>query len=190
MPFADRYINALNSTNLKDDELHRKTEALAAAALADLNGGQGNVFGSMLTRAKFGNGAKKVFEAGAMELAGLLRAWKQVVAKRGLERKWFPTPRTEWDASAAVKRYHQIAEQSLAHWLDGHCEACRGSAVNERGLSCKACNGTGKGEVLGDNTVAERTRDMVSELEGLYQAHSARAGAKMRQGEPNIKQAA
>lgn len=181
MPFADHYVNALNSSNLKDDELHRKTEALAAAALADLSGGQGNVFGSMLTRAKYGNGARKAFEAGAMELAGLLRAWRQVVAKRGLERGWFPKPRAEWDASAIIKRYHQIADQSLAHWLDGNCEACGGSTVGANGLTCKPCAGTGKAPILGDNTVADRTRDMVSELEGLYQAHSARAGAKMRQ---------
>jgi hypothetical protein len=181
MPFADHYVNALNSNNLKDDELHRKTEALAASALADLNGGQGNVFGSMLTRAKYGNGARKAFEAGAMELAGLLRAWKQVVAKRGLERGWFPKPRAEWDANAVIKRYHQIAEQSLAHWLGGNCEACGGSTVGTNGLTCKPCAGTGKAPILGDNTVADRTRDMVSELEGLYQAHSARAGAKMRQ---------
>jgi hypothetical protein len=181
MPFAERYLNALNSSNLQDDELHKQTEALAAAALADLAGGNGSIFGSMLTRAKFTSGAKKAFDSGAADLAPLLRTWKGVVAKRGLDRGWFPAPRTEWDANAIHKRFAQIAEQSLAHWLDGHCEACNGSAVNDRGLACKPCNGSGKGEIPGDNTVAERTRDMVSELDGLCQAHSARAGAKMRQ---------
>jgi len=36
MPFEDRYLNALNSTNLLDDDKHHQTEALGAAALADL----------------------------------------------------------------------------------------------------------------------------------------------------------
>jgi hypothetical protein len=26
MPFAERYLNALNSSNLQDDELHKQTE--------------------------------------------------------------------------------------------------------------------------------------------------------------------
>jgi hypothetical protein len=42
MPFAERYRNALNASNLKDDEQHKQTEVLAAAALADLSGGSGN----------------------------------------------------------------------------------------------------------------------------------------------------
>jgi hypothetical protein len=181
MPFAERYLNALNSSNLQDDELHKQTEVLAAAALADLTGGSGSVFGSMLSRAKYADPVQhKTFESGNHSLAVLLKVWKRVVAQRGLERSWFPRPRAEWDANAVFKRYEQIAEQSLAHWLGGNCDACNGTTLNSLGLSCKVCNGTGAAPILGDNVVADRTRDMTSELEGLFQSHSARAGAKMR----------
>jgi hypothetical protein len=181
MPFQERYLNAINSANLQDDELHHQTEVLAAAALADLTGGSGVVFGSMLTRAKYGNGAKKIFDSGIRDLAVLLRIWKAVVKERARERGWFPTPRTEWDANAIFRRLDQIAEQSLAHWIGGHCESCNGTAVGAQGLSCKACAGTGKAPITGDNMVADRTRDMVSELEGLAQSHGARANAKLKQ---------
>lgn len=182
MPFAERYLNALSSSNLQDDELHKQTEILAAAALADLTGGSGSVFGSMLSRVKYGDGiSHKTFEAGNRNLAVLLRVWKRVVASRGTERGWFPKPRTEWDANAVFSRYAQIAEQSLAHWLGGNCESCNGTTLSPLGLTCKACNGTGAAPIIGENVVADRTRDMASELEGLYQSHGARAGAKMRQ---------
>jgi hypothetical protein len=181
MPFAERYLNAINSANLQDDELHHQTEVLAAAALADLTGGSGTVFGSMLTRAKYGNGAKKIFDSGIRDIAVLLRVWKTVVKERARERAWFPMPRTEWDANAIFRRLDQIAEQSLAHWIGGHCECCNGTTVGAMGSTCKACAGTGLAPILGDNMVADRTRDMVSELEGLTQSHGARAGAKMRQ---------
>lgn len=179
--FAEKYLQALNTSDLRDDELHRQTEALAAAALADLSGGSGQVFGSLLARAKYADGiCHKTFEAGNHNLAVLLKVWKRAVAKRSTERGWFPTPRTEWDANAVFKRLDQIAEQSLAHWLGGNCESCGGTTLSPLGLACKACNGTGTAPILGDNLVADRTRDMVSELEGLSQSHAARAGAKLR----------
>lgn len=179
--FAEKYLAAINTTDLRDDELHHQTETLAAAALADLSGGSGVVFGSMLARVKYADPVQhKIFESGNHSLAVLLKVWKQAVAKWGRERGWFPEPRTEWDASAVVRRYHQIAEQSLAHWLGGNCETCGGSALSPLGLTCKACAGTGRAPIVGDNTVADRTRDMVSELENRCQSHGARAGAKMR----------
>jgi hypothetical protein len=136
----------------------------------------------MLSRAKYADPVQhKTFESGNHNLAVLLKVWKRVVAKRGLDRSWFPKPRAEWDANAVLKRYAQIAEQSLAHWLGGNCEACNGTKVGSTGQACKPCGGTGSAPILGDNVVADRTRDMVSELEGLYQSHSARAGAKMRE---------
>lgn len=49
--FADRYLQALSTSNLQDDDQHHQTEPLVAAALADLSGDSGALFGTMLLRA-------------------------------------------------------------------------------------------------------------------------------------------
>jgi hypothetical protein len=95
--FAEKYLQSLNTSDLRDDELHRRTEALAAAALADLSGGSGSVFGSLLSRAKYADGThRKTFEAGNHNLAALLRAWTKVVVQKGLDRQWLEI-KHEWD---------------------------------------------------------------------------------------------
>lgn len=180
MPFAERYINALNSSNLQDDELHRQTEVLAAAALADLSGGSGSVFGSMLARAKYAEGVShKTFEAGTQGLALLLKVWIPTVVQKGFDRGWMNI-KAEWDIGAAYAMYKKIAVLSLAHWLAGECDACNGTKiVNSR--ACTHCGGSGREPVTGGWLEVERTKDMLSELEGIYSAHEARASAKMRQ---------
>lgn len=178
--FAEKYLQSLNTSDLRDDELHRKTEALAAAALADLTGGSGSVFGSLLTRAKYADGThRKVFEAGNQNLAALLRAWTKVVVQKGLDRQWLKI-KHEWDIKAAHGIYEKIARVSLAHWLQGECEACNGTKI-AAARACSHCAGTGREPIAGGALEVERVKDMVSELEGLYQAHSARAGSKLRQ---------
>jgi hypothetical protein len=177
--FAERYLQALNSSNLKDDDQHRQTEALAAAALADLSGG-GSVFGSLLARAKYGDGVPhKTFEAGNRNLAVLLRVWTDVVTKKGLARAWLKI-KHEWDIPAAHGIYKKIALHSLAHWLGGGCEVCNGTKI-AYGRACTHCAGTGLEPIQGGAIERQKISDMISELEGLYQSHGARAGAKMRE---------
>jgi hypothetical protein len=183
MPFAERYLNALNSSNLQDDELHKQTEILAAAALADLSGGSGVVFGSMLSRVKYGDGiSHKTFEAGNHNLAVLLKVWTQAVVEKGSARKWIKIKQT-WDIHAAYGIYKKIALHSLAHWLGGECEQCNGTKIStSSGRACTHCAETpGREPIKGGALEAGYIRDMISELEGLCQAHGARAGAKMRQ---------
>jgi hypothetical protein len=177
--FVEKYVRAVNSSDLRDDEHHSSTHALTAAALADLSGG-GEILGSMLARVKFAHGThRKTFESGNRELAQLLHTWKAVVRQRGVERKWMAI-RTEWDATAAFKFFDQVAELSLAHWLDGSCETCKGAKVTQDRRMCVDCAGSGKAPIVGAWLIVERSKDMMSELEGLFQAHSARAGSKMR----------
>lgn len=177
--FAEKYLASLSSSNLKDDELHRHTEALAAAALADLSGGSGEVLGSLLTRAKYAHGThRQTFESGNQELAVLLRAWIKVVTRKGLDRAWMKI-KHEWDINAAHKMYEKIARVSLAHWLAGECEVCHGTKI-AFSRACTCCAGTGREPIEGGVVEHQKVADMISELEGIYQSHGARASAKLR----------
>lgn len=178
MSFAERYAPAL-TRSLQDDEHHSATQVLIAAALADQSG-SGDLLGSLLCRVKYGDGiVHKTFEAGSGNLAQLVRIWHRFVAVRGKSRCWLPV-RNEWDISAAEKLYSQVAEVSLAQWLDGSCPECRGSGTAKTRQICDCCKGSGKSPIRGHSLVAERSRDMLSELEGMYQAHGARANKLLR----------
>jgi hypothetical protein len=183
MPFAERYLNALNASNLKDDEQHKQTEVLAAAAMADLSGGSGSIFGSMLARVKYGDGVPhKTFESGNRNLAVLLKVWTDAVIEKGRQRKWIKA-QTPWDIEAAFGKYRKIALMSLAHWLGGECEQCNGTKISmSSGRACTHCAETpGREPVKGGALEVRYIKDMVSDLESLCQSHGSRAGAKMRQ---------
>jgi hypothetical protein len=177
MGFADRFLHAVNSTNLQDDAHHHDTDPLCAAALADTAGAG---IGSLLSRVKYADGTQhKLFESGSANLAQLLRIWTARVIEKGRERKWVKIGNA-WDGQAAEALYRRVAERSLVHWLDGRCESCSGSgnAVDRR--ICVPCKGTGKSQVGGQGFERERVLDMVSELEGLLQAHNSRAAGMLR----------
>jgi hypothetical protein len=177
--FVEKYLKSLNTSDLRDDELHHQTDALAAAALADLSGGSGDLFGSLLARTKYADGTHhKTFEAGNHNLAVLLRAWTKLVTQKGLDRQWLKI-KHEWDIKAAYGIYEKIARVSLAHWLQGECEVCNGTKI-AAGRACTCCAGTGRQPIAGGALEVERVKDMISELEGLYQAHGARAAVKLR----------
>ncbi len=177
MGFADRYLHAVNASNLQDDEHHHATDALCAAALADTTGAG---IGSLLSRVKYADGTQhKLFESGSANLAGLLRIWTARVIEKGRERKWVKIGNA-WDGQAAEALYRRVAERSLAHWLDGKCASCSGSGNTADRRICVLCKGTGKSEVGGQGFERERVLDMVSELEGLLQAHNGRAGSMLR----------
>jgi hypothetical protein len=182
MPFAERYLNALNASNLKDDEQHKQTEVLAAAALADLSGGSGSILGSMLARVKYADGTShKTFESGNHNLAVLLKVWTDAVIEKGRARSWIKVE-AEWDVAAAIGIYKKIALHSLAHWLGGECEQCNGTKIStSSGRACTHCADTpGREPVKGGTLEVRYIKDMVSDLESLCQSHGARAGAKMR----------
>lgn len=178
--FVEKYLRSLYSSTLQDDAGHHQAEVLAAVALADLGGGSGEVLGSLLMRAKYADGiAHKTFEAGNHNTAVLLRAWIKVVTQKGLDRQWLKI-RHEWDVKAAHGMYEKIARVSLAHWLAGECETCNGTTT-VGGCACTRCAATpGREPVRGGSLEVERIKDMIGELEGMYQSHSARAAARLR----------
>ena len=195
MGFADRYIHALSASNLKDDALHHQAEPLIAAAMASANV---NDLGALLHRAKYAGtttqdmakalevrahvekelteairkndvsreadcrqallGDLTALESGVAQVARLLRVWTGEVTKRGRARRWVPE-NTAWDAVAAIKLYRTVAEHSLAHWLSG-------GGPTELAMSA--------------GFVREHVLNMVSELHGIVDGHSARAASKLR----------
>ena len=176
MAFAERYVAAVNSSNLLDDAEHHQTEALIASALADTAGGG---LGALLSRVKYADGTvNRLFEGNPANLARLLRIWHQAVIKKGTERRWIKS-NTAWDQQAAYALYERVAYASLAHWLDGKCKPCGGTGQQARRL-CTCCGGNGQAALEGRGFERERTLDMVSDLEALVQSHHARASLRLR----------
>jgi len=179
--FSEKYIASVNARDLRDDELHYATTALVAAALADATG-SGVLFGSLLCRVKYADGTvHKMFEAGTGNLAALLRIWTAAVTEKGRARVWMRA-NTAWDLQAAHTLYARVAHMSLAHWLDGRCEPCGGAGVTQARRTCTCCAGTGRAQIEAGRFESDLVRDMVSELEGLYQKHGGRASSMLRRG--------
>lgn len=176
--FAKRYVKSVNSSDLRDDEFHHATDALAAASLSDRDGGV--MLGSLLCRAKYADGSTaKEFHAGSSSLSTLIKEWTAIVTERGKSRGWVPA-NTAWDMQAAFKLYERVAQQSLAHWLDGRCEPCNGAGVMETRRTCTCCAGSGRAQIDAGRFETDKVKDMISELEGVFQAHSGRAAAMLR----------
>ncbi|MBW3512909.1 hypothetical protein [Janthinobacterium sp. NKUCC06_STL] len=174
MGFAEKFVASLQSSNLRDDAFHHDLDAIAAAALAgDL--------GSLLCRVKYADGTiNKLFEGNSGNLTQLLRIWTARVIQKGRERKWVEEG-AAWDAHAAQALYRRVAERSLAYWLDGKCTNCSGTGISSSRQICAPCKGIGRAEINGGGFERERTLDMVSDLEGLLQAHHGRAAGRLGQ---------
>lgn len=113
MGFAEKYVASINSTNLKDDERHHLTEALAAAALADWSGAG---LGVLLSRVKYADGAaRQFFESGSANLAQLLRIWTAAVAEKACSRGWMKA-NTAWYQQAAQALYRCVACAMQGEW--------------------------------------------------------------------------
>ncbi len=174
MGFAEKFIASLSSQNLRDDAVHHDLDVIAAAALA-------GDMGALLCRVKYADGTvSRLFEGNAGNLAQLLRAWTAAVTRKGKARRWVKA-HTAWDAQAANTLYRRVAEASLAHWLDSKCQVCHGTGVvaaDTLGAPaiCKGCQGSGEASITcSGGFELERIKDMVSELEGIFQSHGARA---------------
>lgn len=178
MSFAEKYVSSVNSSDLRDDDRHHATDALAASAIADETGAG---LGSLLCRVKYADGTvHKLFEAGTNNLAALLRIWTAVVTEKGKARRWLPVPHTSWDMDATYKFYETVAATSLAHWMDGRCEVCKGTGIQVTQHACLSCKGSKKAQIIAGRLEGEKIADMISELEGLYQAHGSRAAVMLR----------
>jgi hypothetical protein len=176
--FAERYLQVLTTSNLQDDDQHHQKEPLVAAALADLSGGSGALFGTMLLRASIAGVPRQAIESSARDLGILLRVWTGEVARKGFDRKWINI-KAEWDIKAAYAMYAKIARVSLAHWLGGECSACNGTKVSAS-RACTHCAGRGREPIQGGALEIDCIKEMMSELQAFCLAHSALAVAKMR----------
>lgn len=177
--FAERYADSVNSSNLMDDAFHRKTEALCASALASKSA-KNRELGALLMRIKYVDGTMhKDFEGHAVNVAQALRIWTDEVRRKGRDRGWL-VPRTEWDIAAAESLYRQVAEVSMAHWLDSRCKTCEGTGVQTHQHACPVCKGSKVAPITGRALVVDRSLEMVSELDGICRTHSSRAAYELR----------
>jgi len=177
MGFADQYVWSLNAGTLQDDEAHHATEPLFAAAVADISDAE---LGSLLSRVKFGDGSiSKLYESGTQNLAGLIRLWRTVVRRKGVELKWVRMT-AAWDVQAACALFDRVADQSLAYWLDGRCGVCNGAAQTPERRLCPCCKGSGRGELPSGGLEREKVLDMVAELEDQLLSHNSRAATRLR----------
>lgn len=178
MGFCERFVHALSSTDLRDDEFHHQTHALAASAIADASARQ---IGSLLHRVKFADTLGHQFEDRPENLAKLLRQWHLIVAEKGAARKWIRPQDVPTIGHLAPAMYARVAEASLAHYLDGKCPTCHGSKVGEDRRKCVKCDGSGDAKILGmSDFELGRTMDMVGELTALESSHSGAANALLR----------
>ena len=139
-----------------------------------------NVLGSLLTRCKYADGTPtKVFEAGSSNLAALIKLWRAEVRRRGTDRKWV-TLDTAWDKQAGLALFERVADHSLAYWLNGHCERCKGTGITREWRMCPTCKGTKKAQLTDGRSEQGKVLDMVSEFEGILQSHSAMAAYELR----------
>jgi hypothetical protein len=176
--FVERYMHAIGSPDLRDDEFHTATLPLRASTYADATGNE-VVLGSLLCRVKYGSVARREFETGADDMVKLIRDWSAAVVERGRARGWMKTT-TPWDVEAAFKLYERVAHASLAFWIDSNCTLCKGAKVDKDRRMCTCCGGSGKAQVEAGRFESGIILDLVSELDGIYQSHNRRAAALLR----------
>lgn len=185
--FVERYVHSLRSSDLRDDAHHLSTEALFAAAIAS-KAGEG--LGPLLTRVKYADGTlRPEFAPGSNNLARLLTLWQACVELKAERRQWLQPATSEWAVNALHTLCRRVAMGSLAHWIDGRCQECKGAGQSANRRLCPACLGSGRAEIAPDATRIEREliADMVSDLEGMVLAHDRRAGRIMYRGADQIR---
>jgi hypothetical protein len=181
MGFADKYLHALFSTDLRDDAFHHQTDALQAASLANE---VARGIGSLLSRVKYADTLSRQFEDGNGNLAKLQREWLAIVTEKGEARKWIKTEDIPKIGHLAPMLYKRVADASLAHYLDGKCGECKGSGITAERRICVPCKGSGDATIIGLS--AHETKlaiDMVSELMSLESSHSGAASTRLRREE-------
>lgn len=181
MGFADKYLHAICSTDLRDDQFHHQTHALAASAIADASA---RGIGSLLHRVRYASTLSHQFEDNDGLVAELLRKWHAIVIEKGSARKWIKSDDVAKIGHLAPMLYKRVAEASLAHYLDGKCPTCHGSKVSEDRRVCAPCMGTGEVMIMGvSGWERNLILDMVSELMSLESSHSGAASALLRREE-------
>lgn len=159
---AQRYVRAVGSSNLKNDELHFDTDVLAAAALS-------SKFGGLLFRVKYFNDAASYKR--------LLDQWTWIVSAKAIRRNW--------PDNVDIKG---VAFLSLQRWLNSVCPACTGrkneTIFNTPALSdkaCRVCDGTGEAPLRCSPKIRDFVLDMIEELTADERKAGARAKKKLGQ---------
>lgn len=159
MSITSQYASTINTSDLRDDDRHHRTDILAAVALSSL-------LGPILLRAKYG-----LSESAIKKLCAV---WREITAKRAKRGGWL-------EQSVAV------ADASLKHWLDDVCQKCHGrghpvieGTPNLDDVICFDCGGSGKKKLRCDADIMDYVRDGIQSLESLANEASHNAQRKMK----------
>lgn len=160
MGIIERYSRATQSSNLRSDEHHHDTDKLAAVALS-------SEFGSMLFRVKYANDATSYRRLGD--------EWRWYVKKRAALAGW---PERINDA--------QVADESLAYWLNDLCPVCNGKGFKKMEFvdvlsddACNHCEGSGKKSIEANRHIKRYVEEMVTALEGMTIRAGSQAMSKL-----------
>ena len=155
---GERYARSVNSSSLRDDDLHHQTDVLMAFALS-------SDLGSALFRVKYANDHAS--------LPDLVTVWRARIFKKALERGW-------------AENAQQVADESLKYWLNDICPACDGkghpkiiNAPTLAACTCTECQGTGKLTLRCDERIIEKVKDAVQSLTALERDAGAAAIRKL-----------
>ena len=148
MNVIEKYTRAVTSSNLRDDEHHHSTEALAAVALCQTR------LASKLFRVKYA--------ADATSYVALVEEWTEIVTFKSLLRAW--------PIEVSPKK---IARLSLDHWLNDVCSICVGTGFQATpghlgmlsDIPCRVCKGTAKRPLQAKHNLMPFLSDMVESLE-------------------------
>ena len=114
----------------------------------------------------------------------LFAAWALIVAEKGAERNWIKPQDMPTIGHLAPAMFRRVAEHSMAHYLDGLCNACGGTgakSAKEMFRKCDVCEGTRRAKLTGISAYeAKLVGDMIGELEALESAHASRAASLLR----------
>ena len=150
---AQKYSKAIHSSNLKNDNMHFDTDALAAVALS-------SPLGALLFRVKYANDATSYVR--------LAQQWEWQVKVHAAKFGWPEHVKDDLVAKAALK-----------FWLNDLCPVCGGKGKQKHewvetlsDVDCESCEGTGRRPVDGN----VRLRKYVMEMVGLLESMAIAAG--------------
>jgi HrpA-like RNA helicase len=161
------YSQAIQSSNLRDDEHHHQTEKLAAVAMS-------GTLGNLLFRVKYANDHTSY--------NALKEAWTELVTAKAKSRRW--------PDDVSPKK---VARLALDYWQNDLCETCGGSGHkahpdNPQLLlddACSACKGTAKKPIQVKHNLMDYVSDMVETIETMT-ARAANEAMKKLAGEMEL----
>lgn len=166
MRIIERHVCAVNSSNLKCDDIHHEIDVIMSVALAGKKRGWRDLY-PKLVRAKYENDVQSIRQL-------TLILWPEFVAGYAKKRRW-----------PENLPHEIIAKNSIEYYLNDICRACKGrgskvGAGSPQVLSCEPCNvccGTTK-RPIAESVIKKYVQEMVAEIESILLEGTREASAR------------